>query len=169
MSPRCTGYAQTNRQASTVSDALGRCSMHSGRCVRRHCREYGINVDYKYVSPFLYVHTCASVCVCGFGRTGLGAPVSAWNVRAFSAGVDRVWFGSQAFSQASAFNQNLAVWNTASVTTMCWVCAAFSGGAPRVGRARPVDRCGAACCARRHRRCAVCANLQVIACADFRL
>jgi surface protein len=72
-----------------------------------------------------HTRTRVRPCVC----VGLGAPVSGWNVRAFSAGVDRVWFGLQAFSGASAFNQNLAVWNTASVTTMCWVCAAFSGGA----------------------------------------
>ncbi len=30
-------------------------------------------------------------------------------------------------------------------------------------------RCRAACCAWRHRRCAVCANFQVLACADFRV
>ena len=60
-------------------------------------------------------------------------------MRALSAGVDHVWFGSQAFSEAKAFHPNLAVWNTASVTTMCWVCAAFSGGAPpQARRARPV-------------------------------
>jgi hypothetical protein len=38
-------------------------------------------------------------------------------VRALSAGVDRVWLGSQAFYGASAFNQDLSAWNVARVST----------------------------------------------------
>jgi hypothetical protein len=46
-------------------------------------------------------------------------------------GVDRGWLGAQAFCSASAFNANIDVWNTASVTTLSTVCAAFGpGGAP---------------------------------------
>jgi surface protein len=52
----------------------------------------------------------------------------------------RVWLGSQAFSSASAFNANIGAWNTASVTNLRDVCAAFGpGGAPPpAGRARRV-------------------------------
>jgi surface protein len=39
--------------------------------------------------------------------------------------VDRGWLGSQAFYSASAFNANIGAWNTASVTTLFYVCAAF--------------------------------------------
>jgi hypothetical protein len=46
-----------------------------------------------------------------------------------------VWFGSQAFNRATAFNANIGAWNTASMTTFCSVCAAFGG---RRGSARPV-------------------------------
>ena len=47
------------------------------------------------------------------------------------AGVDRGWLGAQAFSSASAFNANIGAWNTAAVTTLSGVCAAFGpGGAP---------------------------------------
>lgn len=58
-----------------------------------------------------YAPTCASVCVrargYGFGR----------NVRTLPVGVERVRFGSQAFSYASAFNANIASWNVLRVTT----------------------------------------------------
>ncbi len=33
-------------------------------------------------------------------------------------------FGAQAFYSASAFNANIGVWNTASVTSLYYVCAA---------------------------------------------
>jgi surface protein len=39
--------------------------------------------------------------------------------------VDRGWLGSQAFAFALAFNANIGTWNTASVSNMAWVCAAF--------------------------------------------
>jgi surface protein len=51
-------------------------------------------------------------------------------VRVLSVGVDREWLGWQAFGSASAFNANIAAWNTASVTTLYAVCA-FSGPAAR--------------------------------------
>jgi hypothetical protein len=63
--------------------------------------------------------------------------------------------GAQAFSSASAFNANIGSWNTARVTSLAYVCAASgSGGAPpRASRTRSAGpRCGAAGCARRHRR-----------------
>ncbi len=46
------------------------------------------------------------------------------HMRARSVGVDRGLLGSQAFSSASAFNANIGAWNTASVTTLSYVCAA---------------------------------------------
>ena len=55
------------------------------------------------------------------------------NVRVLSAGVDDcVRLGSQAFATAKAFNANIDAWNTASVTTLYDVCAAF----------RPADALG---------------------------
>jgi surface protein len=36
---------------------------------------------------------------------------------------ESVWLGSQAFYQATAFNQNIGAWNTAAMTTMASVCA----------------------------------------------
>ncbi len=48
-----------------------------------------------------------------------------------SVGVDRVWLGSQAFNMASAFNTNIGAWNTASVTVLSDVCAAFTARAAR--------------------------------------
>jgi hypothetical protein len=47
------------------------------------------------------------------------------HLRAPSAGVDRVRLGSQAFYWASAFNANIGAWNTARVTSLESVCAAF--------------------------------------------
>jgi hypothetical protein len=76
-------------------------------------------------------------------------------------------FGAQAFFMASAFNANIGAWNTAAVTTLSQVCAASRpGGAHYGGRARRGFECGAAGCARRHRRCArACAHVQALACA----
>ncbi len=48
------------------------------------------------------------------------------DVRVLSAGVDDcVRLGSQAFTGAEAFNANIGAWNTASITTLSYVCAAF--------------------------------------------
>jgi surface protein len=35
---------------------------------------------------------------------------------------ESVWLGPQAFYGASAFNENIGAWNTASMTTMASVC-----------------------------------------------
>ncbi len=40
-------------------------------------------------------------------------------------------FGAQAFGAASAFNANIGAWNTAAVTSLSHVCAAFSAQAAR--------------------------------------
>jgi hypothetical protein len=76
-------------------------------------------------------------------------------------------FGAQAFNSASAFNADIGAWNIARVTTLNYVCAAPGpGGVHYGGRARPGFECGAAGCARRHRRCArACAHVQALACA----
>ena len=76
------------------------------------------------------------------------------HMRAPSVGVDRGWLGLQAFNSASAFNANIGAWNTAAVTFLDQVCAAFSARAARhrgrdalgrdVGAARAVVRGGAA-------------------------
>ncbi len=66
------------------------------------------------------------------------------NVRALSIAVDRVRFGLQAFNQASAFNANIGAWNTASVITLSWVCAASARRAPSQWTRSADLRCGAA-------------------------
>ncbi len=53
------------------------------------------------------------------------------HMRARSVGVDRGWLGSQAFTQASAFNANIGAWNIAAVTSLSMVCAAISARAAR--------------------------------------
>ncbi len=90
-------------------------------------------------------HVSADVRVragaCAYGRPRICAA----NVRACSVGVDRMWLGSQAFNMASAFNANIGAWNSAAVTSMAYVCAAFGRAGPaarhrkRPGRARPVS------------------------------
>ncbi len=60
----------------------------------------------------------ARVCVWDWARTHPRR-----HMRARSVGVDRGWLGSQAFNGASAFNANIASWNTASVTFLDYVCA----------------------------------------------
>ncbi len=52
-------------------------------------------------------------------------------MRARSVGVDRVWLGSQAFESASVFNADIGAWNTAAVTSLHQVCAAFPAAAAR--------------------------------------
>jgi surface protein len=63
------------------------------------------------------------------------------NVRAPSAGVDRVRLGSQAFRSASAFNADIGAWNTARVTSLSYVCAAFSARAARHSRRDALGGC----------------------------
>ncbi len=63
-------------------------------------------------------HACllSCACACGVGRTRIRAETC--------VGADRVWLGSQAFSQATAFNANIGAWNVLRVTTYT---SAFDG------------------------------------------
>jgi hypothetical protein len=59
-------------------------------------------------------------------RVGLGAHASAPKREPFRAASTACIFGSQVFYEAKAFNANIGVWNTASVTALNAVCAAFT-------------------------------------------
>jgi hypothetical protein len=88
---------------------------------------------------------CVRVCVCERVRVRLGSTRPRRHMRAHAVGVDRVRFGSQAFYGAKTFNANIGAWNTASVTTLSSVCAAFGPAARHGGGMRSVCvRCGAA-------------------------
>jgi hypothetical protein len=85
---------------------------------------------------------------------------SAWNA---------CGFGAQAFSSAKAFNANIGAWDTAAVTSLYGVCAAFSARRRALwrdalgrgfGAARPVVRGGTA-----DARARACAHVQALACA----
>jgi hypothetical protein len=78
---------------------------------------------------------CVRVCVCDWARMHPRR-----HLRARSVGVDRGWFGSQAFAFASAFNANIGAWNTARVTTLSQVCAAFPARAARHRRRDALGR-----------------------------
>jgi hypothetical protein len=65
---------------------------------------------------------CSRACV----RVRLGAHLRR-HMRAPSVGVDRGWFGSQAFSSASAFNANIGVWNVLRVSYLSDFASAFDG------------------------------------------
>ena len=69
-------------------------------------------------------------------RLRLGAHASAPTRASAFPPVDRGWLGVQAFASASAFNANIGAWNTARVTTLYPVGAAFSARAAR-HRGRP--------------------------------
>ncbi len=118
-------------------------------------------------TPTCCVRPRARVCACAIGRPRIGADTC----ERPSVGVDCVWLGSQAFKEADAFKANIGAWNTASVTTLSEVCAAFSapGGAPpRRDALGGSSMRGAGRCARRRRRCArarVCADVWARACA----
>jgi hypothetical protein len=69
---------------------------------------------------------CLGACVCTRACVWVWAhPQPRRTVQALSVGVDRVRLGSQAFYLASAFNANIGAWNTAAVTTLSYVRAAF--------------------------------------------
>ncbi len=81
-----------------------------------------------------------------FAPTHASAVRSAWT--AWSS-------GAQIFDSAYAFNANIGAWNTVSVSSLAYVCAAFparrraTAWPPHLLRARSAGhRCGAACCAR---------------------
>ena len=78
-------------------------------------------------TPTCCVCACVCVCVCDWAPTH-----PCRHIRARAVGVDRGWLGAQAFYEAYAFNANIGAWNTASVSTLYVVCAAFSAlaGAP---------------------------------------
>ncbi len=82
------------------------------------------------------VRAPARVCVCDCGPTHPRR-----NMRARSVGVDRGWLGPQALRSASAFNTNIGAWNTASVSNLYQVCAAFSARRRAIAEtpARPVS------------------------------
>ncbi len=110
---------------------------------------------------------CARVCACA----QLGRPrIRADTCERVPSAVERVRLGSQAFAYASAFNANIGAWNTASVSNMQSVCAAFSARRRTTagGTRSAARRCGAGRCARRGRRCVracVCADVCERACA----
>ena len=68
-------------------------------------------------------HVCIRVCARVRVRLGAHA-IRAATCERLRVGVDRGWLGAQAFSET--FNANIGAWNTASVTTLSAVCAAFS-------------------------------------------
>jgi hypothetical protein len=69
----------------------------------------------------------ARVFSCAIGRPRIRAETCA----RLPIGVDRVWFGAQAFAFATAFNANIGAWNTASVFALSNVCAGLSAWAAR--------------------------------------
>ncbi len=87
-------------------------------------RSVGIAKCYIYVCVFMYVymythththtHTSQMTALC---------------LRTLRAAVDLRVLGSQAFYRASAFNANIGAWNTAAVTGLTSVCAAFGPAA----------------------------------------
>jgi hypothetical protein len=111
----------------------------------------------------------ARVCACDRARTHPRR-----HLRAPSVGVDRGWLGSQAFRSASAFNANIGAWNTARVSWLSQVCAAFPARAARHRRrdtlggvfdaARAVVRGGTADVLAR-----ACADVLARACAGVRV
>jgi hypothetical protein len=99
----------------------------------------------------------ARVCVCDWAPTHPHR-----TMRARSVGVDRGWFGAQAFDCLSAFNADIGAWNTARVTTLNNVCAAFSAAAARHRRRHALGgssmRRGPLCAAALPMRACVCAQ-----------
>ncbi len=58
-------------------------------------------------------------------RSGAHASVPNHACEPFPISVDRLCLGAQAFQSAKAFNANIGAWNTAAVSIMQQVCAAF--------------------------------------------
>ncbi len=104
-------------------------------------------------------HVCVNACAHPYPRR---------NARALSVGVDGVWFGSQAFFGASAFNANIGAWNTARVITLGWVCTAY--GVRRGGHARwGFDAARLLCAAAPPMRACVCLRAHTCGHSDARL
>ena len=110
---------------------------------------------------------CARVCARAIGRTRIRADTC----ERLPVGVDRGWFGAQAFLGASMFNANIGAWDTARVTSLQEVCAAFSARAARHRRrdalGRSSVRRGPFCAAAPPMRARVClcADVWARACA----
>ena len=73
-------------------------------------------------APHVCVRARARACATGRPR------IRAKTCERLPVGVDRGWLGAQAFQSASAFNADIGAWNTASVITLSFVCAAFGPG-----------------------------------------
>jgi hypothetical protein len=73
-------------------------------------------------------------CACACGCAVRGPRIRADTCEPLPSGVDCGCVGAQAFRSAWAFNANIDAWNTASVTSLSYVCAAFFTRAARHGR-----------------------------------
>jgi hypothetical protein len=115
----------------TRTDIVHRFRVHA--CIYIHARLAARTNG----SPMRVRRTC---CVGVCARVRLGAHTPAPTDASAFCSVDRGWLGSQAFNQATASNANIGAWNTASVTTLSYVCAAFPARrrATAAGRARRV-------------------------------
>ncbi len=75
-----------------------------------------------------FAPTYAIVCVCTRARVCIWAHTNPRRRTGpsehFPSMCDRIWLGAQAFCEAKAFNANIGAWNTASVTSLSYVCAA---------------------------------------------
>jgi hypothetical protein len=123
-------------------------------------------------------HVCVHECATGMDRLcahalagsccGLGLdPESLSRASPCPSAWTACGFGAQTFASASAFNANIGAWNTARVTTLSMVCAAFSapGGATAGGTRSAGRGGGSGRCLRRSRRCArVCERRRVRTC-----
>jgi hypothetical protein len=77
--------------------------------------------------------------VCAWAR-----PHPRRRVRALPAAAERRVLGSQVFQSVPAFNANIGAWNTARVTSLFRVCAAFGPARTAADCARSVaDACAA--------------------------
>jgi surface protein len=107
--------------------------------------------DRRCVARRTHARTCC-VCVraraCAIGRPRIRADTCERFPSASTAG----GLGAQAFYYADKFNANIGAWNTASVTTLDQVCAAFSALRRPCARARVRVCDWAAAYPRRHMR-----------------
>jgi surface protein len=139
-------------------------------CIYRHARLATPTNGSPMRARRTHARTCcvrARARVCDWARTqSAPTPASAFPSAWTAGGAAR-----QAFQSASAFNADIGAWNTASVSNMASVCAAFPTRAARhrrrdalgwvVGVARAVERGGDRRCA----RAGVCADVRARACA----
>ena len=101
----------------------------------------------RWVMDRLCAHALAGSC-CGLGLT----PETRSRASRCPSASTACGFGAQAFYSASAFNANIGAWNTASVSSLSYVCAAPGPAARTMAdalgqgfdAARPVVRGGTA-------------------------